>query len=149
MQTREESSSTTHASIIGHVRENWRSHPVLWIIAVALSVIAVCEVGRLGGSAQLALGQVGSGGGGQRGVFAFSGQISAGTYGVYMVDVDSMTLWCYEYQKERGCLRLAAARSWKYDRYLEQHNACDVTPADVERLIEEQRAYRQQAGEDK
>ena len=86
-------------------------------------------------------------GGGSRGVFAFSGQLASGAFGVYMVDVDSMTIWCYEYQKERGCMRLAAARSWKYDRYLEQFNVCDITPADVERLIEDQRAYKQSDGD--
>lgn len=144
-----ETSSTTHANGWSGTGVRPRPHPVFWLIAGALSVIAVCEMSRAGGAGTMALGQVGSGGGGQRGVFAFSGQLSSGSYGVYMVDVDSMTIWCYEYQKERGCMRLAAARSWKYDRYLEQHNVCDITPADVERLIEDQRAYRQQAGEDK
>lgn len=144
-----ESSSTNHASETSATVTRARPHPVFWVIAVALAVIAVCELGRASSYGPIALGQVGSGGGGQRGVFAFSGQLSSGSYGVYMIDVDSMTIWCYEYQKDRGCMRLAAARSWKYDRYLEQHNVCDITPADVERLIEDQRAYRQQAGEDK
>ncbi|GIK15770.1 MAG: hypothetical protein BroJett003_07340 [Planctomycetota bacterium] len=125
-----------------------RAHPVWWVIAAGLLLNAAGQFIRTDGSvASPAWAQVSPGGGGQRGVFAFSGQLASGVYGVYMVDVDSMTMWCYEYQKERGCMRLAAARSWKYDRYLEQHNVCDITPADVERLIEDQRAYHLQNAE--
>lgn len=117
------------------------------MIATALSIIAVALLARGGGGPSVPAWAQPLTGGGSRGVFAFSGQLASGAFGVYMVDVDSMTIWCYEYQKERGCMRLAAARSWKYDRYLEQFNVCDITPADVERLIEDQRAYKQSDGE--
>ncbi|MCC7292632.1 MAG: hypothetical protein IT449_11285 [Phycisphaerales bacterium] len=124
-----------------------RPHPVFWVIATALSIIAVTLLARGGGGPSAPAWAQPLTGGGSRGVFAFSGQLASGAFGVYMVDVDSMTIWCYEYQKERGCMRLAAARSWKYDRYLEQFNVCDITPADVERLIEDQRAYKQSDGD--
>lgn len=87
--------------------------------------------------------------GGARGVFAFSGQLSKGTYGVYVVDVDAMTLWVYEYLQQKGCLRLAGARTWRYDRYLENHNICDLPPEIVEQMVEEQRQYRRQSSESK
>ena len=45
-----------------------------------------------------------------------------------MMDVDAATIWCYEYQDEKNCMRLAGARSWKYDRFLENYNVCDVPP---------------------
>lgn len=127
-------------------------HAVFWVIAAALSVIAVKMVIGDGREAffsweRRAQAQTPSSGGAGS-VFAFSGPIAPNAYGVYMVDVDSMTLWCYEYQKERNCLRLAAARSWKYDRYLENYNVCEITPKDVEALIENQRAYKLRALED-
>lgn len=118
-------------------------HPVLWVIATALVVIAVSLVVRSDGPGFVppALGQAVMSGG-ARGVFAFSGQLSKNTYGVYVVDVDAMTLWTYEYLPQKGCLRLAAARTWRYDRYLENHNICDLPPDVVEQMVEEQRKYK-------
>lgn len=125
-------------------------HPVYWIIAVALTVIATTMLVRGGdvrlGSAAFAQPVSSSG---ARGVFAFSGELSKGTYGVYMVDVDAMTMWVYEYLPQKGCLRLAAARTWRYDRYLENHNVCDLPPDVVEQMIEEQRQFRLQSNESK
>ncbi len=95
---------------------------------------------------RLALGQTG-GGAGARGVFAFSGQLSKGTYGVYVVDADTMTIWVYEYLSQKGCLRLAASRTWRYDRYLENYNICDLPPDVVEQMVEEQRRFRLQSSE--
>lgn len=125
-------------------------HPVFWVIAVALLVIATSAVLRQDGltMGNLALGQPVSSGG-ARGIFAFSGQLSKATYGLYMVDLDSMTLWVYEYQSQKGCLRLAAARTWRYDRYLENHNLCDLPPEIVEQMVEEQRQFRLRASENR
>lgn len=64
-----------------------------------------------------------------------------------MVDTDAMTIWAYEYLSQKGCLRLAGARSWRYDRYLENHNICDLPPEAVEKMVEEQRQYRLQSSE--
>lgn len=125
-------------------------HPVYWVIAIALTVIATTLVVRDGG---ISLGSAAFAqpvtSGGARGVFAFSGQLSAGTYGVYMVDVDAMTMWVYEYLPKKGCVRLAAARTWRYDRYLENHNVCDLPPDVVEQMVEEQRRFRLQSSESK
>jgi hypothetical protein len=85
---------------------------------------------------------------GARGVFAFSGQLSKGTYGVYIVDTDAMTIWAYEYLSQKGCLRLVGSRTWRYDRYLENHNICDLPPEVVERMVEEQRQYRLQSSDE-
>ncbi len=122
-----------------------------WLIAVALVVIATVLVVRPAGDTRLmtanrAFAQAVSSGG-ARGIFAFSGQLSKNTYGVYMVDVDAMTTWVYEYLPQKGCLRLAAARTWRYDRYLENYNLCDLPPDAVEQMVEEQRRYRLQSSE--
>jgi hypothetical protein len=39
-------------------------------------------------------------------------------------------------------LRLASARTWRYDRYLENYNICDLPPEAVEEMIDRQREYR-------
>lgn len=127
-----------------------RPHPVIWMIAGALGVIAFQAIFD-GPRASLrqdnaALAQTVSSGG-ARGVFAFSGQLSKNSYGIFMVDVDAMTLWAYEYQPQKECLRLAAARTWRYDRYLENHNGCDLPPDAVEKMVEDQRQFRLEASE--
>ncbi len=124
------------------------AHPVFWVIAVALVVIATAEVLRSDGPiGSPAIAQPVTSGG-ARGLFAFSGQLSKNEYGVYMVDMDTMTIWVYEYLPQRGCMRLAAARTWRYDRYLENHNACgELLPEAVEQLIENQRLDKRQRQE--
>ena len=114
------------------------------MIAVFLGIIAACLLLRLDEPmASRALGQPVSQAG-ARGVFAFTGQLTKNTFGVFMVDVDAGTIWCYEWDGGRGCLRLIAARSWRYDRYLEEFNACDLPPREVERMVEMERARRLQ-----
>lgn len=120
-------------------------HPVWWLIAGSLAVIAIVQISRPGGGPLVNLGNPVLGqttAGGARGVFAFSGQLTKSTYGVFVVDVDTMTIWTYEYQPQKSCLRLASARTWRYDRYLENHNICDLPPEAVEEMIERQREYR-------
>lgn len=125
-------------------------HPVYWVIAASLATIAVNQVLSVGGRPDtgLAFAQPVSSGG-ARGVFAFTGQLTKNSYGVYLVDVDAMTIWAYEYLAQKNCLHLAAARSWRYDRYLENHNVCDLPPDVVEQMVEDQRKYRLQAAEQK
>ena len=146
------SSDVQHDKLAGRLPGARRpTHPVLWVIAVALVVIATALLvrpayppGPFAGNPALAQA-VTSGGG--RGVFAFSGQLSQGTDGVYVVDIDAMTIWVYEYLPQKSCLRLASARTWRYDRYLENHNVCDLPPDAVEKLVEDQRQYRLQSSE--
>ena len=114
-------------------------------MVASLAVIAVTQVAGPARGPSIdwstpVLGQTTAGG--ARGVFAFSGQLTKSTFGVYLVDVDTMTIWTYEYLPRKSCLRLASARTWRYDRYLENHNICDLPPEAVEEMIERQRQYR-------
>ncbi len=117
---------------------------MFWVIAACLVVIATAVVVRrdvpFDSSAFAQLPTTA----GARGVFAFSGQLTKGSYGVFVVDTDAMTIWAYEYNAQRACLRLAGARTWRYDRYLENHNLCDLPPDVVEKMVEEQRQERLQ-----
>ncbi|MFA5864800.1 MAG: hypothetical protein WC975_08940 [Phycisphaerae bacterium] len=72
------------------------------------------------------------------GIMAFTGQIDKEIYGIMMVDVDAGTLWVYQYRKAGNQLKLLAARSWLYDRYLEEYNTSQPTPSDVAQLVASQ-----------
>lgn len=116
-----------------------RSQVVWWVIAGSLAVIAVCMLVRpdrpmLPAALAQATRQAGA-----RGVFAFSGQLSDHSYGLYMVDVDAGTIWCYEYLNGPKKLRLVAARSWLYDRYLENQDFQGPSPEEVAQMVEQQR----------
>lgn len=122
---------------------------VLWVIAVLLAIIATVLVLRWDESAlsksawaQSAVTGAGPAPGG-RGIYAFAGQISSRSYGLFMLDVDSGTIWCYEIARgtlDEPHLKLVAARSWIFDRYLEEFNVAAPTPGEVRRLVEQQQA---------
>jgi hypothetical protein len=118
------------------------SHTVLWVIAVLLGFMAgmlwTHPVGQL---APTALAQspplVGA-----RGIYAFTGQLDHNRYGLFMLDIEQGTIWCYEIDNVGGVrkLRLTAARSWIYDRYLRDFNCADPDFRTVQQLVAQQRA---------
>ncbi len=118
-----------------------KTHPVWWVIAICLAVIAINltlrdEPWMTPSWAQNVQSA------GARGIFAFTGQLTPTTYGVFMVDVDAGNIWCYEYLTVGGIkkLRLVSARSFIFDRYLEDYNLDGPTPQDVKAMVEQQRA---------
>ncbi|MEP0841556.1 MAG: hypothetical protein HRF43_02450 [Phycisphaerae bacterium] len=125
---------------------------VWWMIAILLAVIATTLVVRRDEPAFLstALGQAFSNPRanleGGRGIYAFPGQIRGGTYGLFMLDVDTGTVWCYELQRTGATgeprLNLVAARSWVFDRYLEEFNTGSPIPSEVRAMIQHQRGNR-------
>ena len=56
------------------------------------------------------------------GLLAVAGQVSPGTYGLYLVDVQARSVVVYEYVPTKRQLHLRAARSAVYDLQLEQYN---------------------------
>jgi len=115
---------------------------VQWLIAILLAVIATALWVRPGGERlPAALAQVPPAAG-ARGVYAFTGQIDPGRVGLFMLDVDQGTIWCYELQEAGGTrrLRLVAARTWIYDRYLQDFNCAPPDFRAVQQLVAEQRA---------
>jgi hypothetical protein len=127
-------------------RPRLAAHPVLWIIAVLLGVIALelALLGRGPWSATEVWAQLDSRSDG-RGVFAFTGQLDKSTFGLFMLDVDAGTIWCYEItgNPPDRRLKLAAARLWLYDRYLEDFNIDGLTPNQVAAYVEEERRLRE------
>lgn len=114
----------------------------LWVVAVMLAFIA----GMLwssGGSDRQALAQptpmVGA-----RGIYAFAGQVDRNRWGLYMLDIEQGTVWCYAFEPENATtkLRLIAGRSWIYDRYLRDFNCASPSVADIQQLVARQREAR-------
>ena len=118
------------------------SQTVHWIIAVLLAAIAAGLWMRpSGGAMPMALAQ-NQPLAGARGVYAFTGQLDPNRYGLFMLDVDQGTIWCYELDRVSGMrkLRLVAARTWVYDRYLQDFNCAPPDFRMVQQLVAEQRA---------
>lgn len=124
---------------------------VWWVMTVVLAVIATALVLRWDESrlTREAVAQSAATSGlppaGAQRVYAFSGQITAKSYGVFMVDVDSGTIWCYEIKRGLNDdlqMKLVSARSWIFDRYLEEFNVGEPIPAAVRAMVQQQRSHR-------
>jgi hypothetical protein len=66
-------------------------------------------------------------------------QLERNSYGLAMVDTVSRTLWIYQLNSTGPAhtrLQLLAARSWQYDRQLQQYNTADPKPQQVKMLLE-------------
>jgi hypothetical protein len=66
-------------------------------------------------------------------------QLDRDNSGLVMVDTLRETLWIYEINNRgpaHNRLRLLAARSWKYDRLLEEYNTAEPRPKQVKLLLE-------------
>jgi len=120
---------------------------VHWVIVGLLALIAA-GLWLRGGSTVLspALAQ-GQQLAGARGVYAFTGPIERDQYGLFMLDVDQGTMWCYAFETVGGAskLRLVAARTWIYDRYLQDFNCAPPGYREVRQLVSQQ---REQSGSD-
>jgi len=67
-------------------------------------------------------------------------QLERDRHGLVMVDTAGQTLWVYELNSRgpaHNRLRLLAARSWRYDRLLQQYNTAEPKPEQVRMLLEE------------
>lgn len=115
-----------------------------WLIVVLLAVLVTQQVASRGDSWLSSAFAQQSPLVGARGIHAFPVQLDARTYGICMLDVDAGTLWVYEYVLPDRKLRLAAARSWISDRYLEEYNVAAPLPHEVARLVDQQTSLRTQ-----
>ncbi len=122
-----------------------------WMMTVAFSVLATAVVLRWDETvSRSAVAQLAGGEGsaaGARGIYAFTGPLSTKSYGLFMLDVDTGTVWCYEMEKGREDeyrFKLVGARSWIFDRYLEEFNVAKPTPSEVRLIVQQQRSHREQ-----
>lgn len=125
---------------------------VLWIIALLLAVIATTLLTRGPGQPLITPAFADSPMIGARGIFAFTGQLDKNSYGLFMMDVDARTIWCYQYLPTTRKMRLVAARSFDFDRYLEDYNIEGPTKDEVKAMLDDQRRINErrerQGGDD-
>ena len=76
---------------------------------------------------------------GARGIYMMPAQLGPQTYGLYLLDVDSGTICVYRALPDTNRFRLMSARSYKYDRFLEDFNGESPRPREVQKLVEDQR----------
>ncbi|MGE3180000.1 MAG: hypothetical protein AB7N71_00070 [Phycisphaerae bacterium] len=126
-------------------RPRFRATSVLphWVAAFSLGILATVALFRgLESTEREAVAQT-NGMAGARGVFAFSGQLDKNRNGLFMLDIEQGTIWAYELEEAGGGvrqMRLVAARSWLYDRYLRNFNCAQPTYQQVQDLVARERA---------
>lgn len=80
---------------------------------------------------------------GGAGVFVMPAQVSNTVWGCYLLDVDSQTLALYTYAPGARQLKLEAARTYRYDRRLENFNTAAPSPNEVRELLERDKRLQQ------
>lgn len=106
-----------------------------WLIAVLLVLHLLVMLLGPNGSAATAQG-VGGGAfrGDASGVFVVPAQLGKDAYGAYLVDSRAGTIVLYQFNSSNQKLRLAAARTFVFDRYLENYNT-DPSPSEIADLV--------------
>lgn len=111
-----------------------------WLLSafIILGVLCIFFIGSKLGSPTSAQAELQTGTEG--GILVIPVQIERDSYGLAMVDTVSQTLWLYEINNRgpaHSRLRLLAARSWRYDRLLQQYNTSEPKPEQVKMLLED------------
>ncbi len=117
-----------------------RTAPVAgrWAVVVLMAMAAGVLAAELFRPVRVEAG-TGSAGGGK--VFAIAGQITADTYGLYLVDLESGTICLYEYVARERRLWLRAARTFRADVQLDAYNT-EPSPAEVSKMVREARRLK-------
>jgi len=111
------------------------SSSAIWMVVVLLAVIAACLMIEVGASvASGRVGQRGDSAAGNSTTLAVSGQISRDSYGLYLVDLENRTICVYQWLPTLRELRLAAARTYIYDRELDAYNTQPL-PKEIRNLV--------------
>ena len=108
-----------------------------WLVWVGLAVAGIVIVGLFGGKMNLWAGAELVP---PAAVSVVPLQLGRESYGLAMVDAKSETIWIYEINTRgpaHSRLKLMAARSWHYDKLLEEYNSAQPKPSEVKNIIEQ------------
>jgi len=75
---------------------------VHWVIALLLAFLAGVFVMQSPGSLLPIAAAQNAPAAGARGIYAFTGQLDRDHHGLFMLDIDQGTLWCYEFETVDG-----------------------------------------------
>jgi hypothetical protein len=84
---------------------------------------------------------------GARGIYMMPGQLGSGIFGLYIMDIDAGNVAVYRVDTENSRFHLMSVRHFIDDCYLTDFNNGSPSPADVRKLVEQQR--QRDAGKDK
>ena len=110
-----------------------------WLLPafIVLGVLCLFFIGGKVGPPEDA--QAGRQTGRESGILVIPVQIERDSYGLAMVDTVGQTLWIYELNSRgpaHSRLKLLAARSWQYDKLLQQYNTAEPKPEQVKMMLE-------------
>ena len=111
-----------------------------WLLSVFIILGALCLFFIANRSGSSANAQVEPQAGTENGILVIPVQIERDSYGLAMVDTAGQTIWIYEINSRGSAhnrLRLLAARSWRYDRLLQQYNTAEPKPEQVKMLLKD------------
>jgi len=126
------------SSILTRTRRQ-RISPARWLVVGLLAAIAaglLVEVGLTASSAARAPLAAGSAGGDS--VLVVAGQVTRDSYGLYLVDQENRTICVYQWSPGERKLRLLAARTYAFDRKLDQYNT-EPDPLEIKKLSDKAR----------
>ena len=117
---------------------------------ILLGMLCLFFIGSKSGSPANAQARLQAGA--ESGILVIPVQIERDSYGLAMVDTVGQTLWIYELNSRGPTynrLRLLAARSWRYDRLLQQYNTDEPKPEQVKMLLESLAKQQKRRDEEK
>ncbi|MDD4890009.1 MAG: hypothetical protein PHU85_08770 [Phycisphaerae bacterium] len=122
----------------------------LWLVVVLLAVNAAILLLQPNGGPAYAQTSIGAAAGrvDNGGVFVVPAQISKDLYGAYLVDSRSGSVVVYTFNPNSNKLKLAAARTFVYDRYLEDYNT-DPSPAMIADMVSKAKPIRPGGSDEK
>lgn len=115
-------------------RHSWQR----WSVLCVLLAIGLMLLVELGGEV-MAQTTASSGRGGNGEVFVVAGQVTQGTYGLFLVDTKNETVCVYQYLPQTRKLKLMAARTYRFDTKLDDYNSDGPSPAEVKKLVSQQK----------
>ena len=108
-----------------------------WLAVALLAIIAACLLIEAGASMASARPEAQAPGRAPA-VLAVAGQITRDGYGLYLVDLQNHTICVYQWLPTTRKLRLAAARTYTYDRQLDAYNT-EPAPSEIAELVAQAR----------
>ncbi len=112
-----------------------------WCVVIALAVASLGLIMGLVWPTSTAMAQATGAEGVAGRMFVVAGQLTAKTYGLYLVDLERESLLVYEYTPHAQggkCLQLRAARTLRFDTQLESYNT-SPDPAEVADMVRQAR----------
>jgi len=103
----------------------------LWLFAAALAMVAAWLVVDVGFAVARATTDPAVGGK----VLAVAGRLTSDTNGLFLVDLDNETILVYQYSSDKNRLRFSAARTFAYDRRLEDYST-SPSPEQIRGMVD-------------